>query len=118
MDIASKQLQPGVAILEMSGAIRMGADCQRIEQKLGELMARNNNCFILDLSGVHFIDSSGVGTIVKCYTSVKKSGGFLCLAGVKGMVEGAFRLTQVNRVIDIYPTAAAAAESFPSAPES
>jgi anti-anti-sigma regulatory factor len=43
---------------------------------------------------------------------VKKSGGRLRLAGIKGMLEGTLKLTKVDKLVEIFPTAAAAAENF------
>jgi len=98
----------------MSGSILMGPDCQRIEQELEQLLRQNETRVIFDLSGISTIDSSGVGKIVSCFSRLKKSGGSLRLAGLKGMVEHAFKLTQVHKVIGIYPTASDASESFSS----
>ena len=73
---------------------------------------------VLDLARVTYMDSSGIGALVKCFSKLKKSGGALRLAGVKGMVEGVLKLTRVNTVIGTYPTADAASEDFPPANQS
>jgi anti-sigma B factor antagonist len=78
-----------------------------------EIIRRHETCAIFDLSGVSFIDSSGVGTVVRCLTKLKKLGGTLRLTGVKGMVEGVLKLTQVDRVLEIYPTALEASQDLP-----
>jgi anti-sigma B factor antagonist len=97
----------------MTGSIRMGPNCQQIEQAVDEIIRRHETCAIFDLSGVSFIDSSGVGTLVRSLTKLKKLGGTLRLTGVKGMVEGVLKLTQVDRVLEIYPTAAEASKDLP-----
>jgi anti-sigma B factor antagonist len=116
MEITKKQVQPGVAVLEMTGSIRMGPNCRQIEQAVDDMIRRHEMWVIFDLSGVPFIDSSGVGTIVKSLTKLKELGGTLRLAGVKGMVEGALKLTQIDRVLEIYPTAAEALRNLPPLP--
>ena len=113
LQIGKKELRPGTIVLEIAGTIRMGPDCQRIEQEVGQLLAGNPKLIIFDLSRVSSIDSAGVGQIVKCFSMLKGVGGSLRLAGVKGMLEGVFRITQINKVIGIYPTAGAAAEEIP-----
>jgi anti-sigma B factor antagonist len=115
MDISKSEIKPGIFVLRLTGRIFMGHDCQLIRQEIEQHMGRNENRFIFDLSGAHYIDSAAVGEIVRCFTRLAKSGGALRLAGAKGMVEGAFRLTQVDRVIGMYPTVLEASESFPSA---
>jgi anti-sigma B factor antagonist len=113
MRFTKKQIRPGVVVFEMTGSIRMGPDCQQIEQAVDELIHRHETSAIFDLSGVSYVDSSGVGTIVKSLTKLKKLGGTLRLSGVNGMVEGVLKLTQIDRVIEIYPTAAEAAQDLP-----
>jgi len=113
MEFTKKQIRPGVVVLEMTGSIRIGPNCQQIEQAVEEIIRRHETCVIFDLSGVSFVDSSGVGTLVRCLAKLKKLGGTLRLTGVKGMVEGVLKLTQVDRVLEIYPTAAEASKDLP-----
>jgi len=117
MEITKKVIQPGVVVLEMTGSIRMGPSCRQIELAVDDVIRRQETWVIFDLSGVSFIDSSGVGIIVKSMTRLKELGGTLRLAGVKGMVDGALKLTQINRIIGIYPTASEASQGLPPVPK-
>ncbi len=92
----------------------MGPDCWQIEKEIAQLLQENQKHIILDLSGISMIDSTGIGQIVKCLCKLKNAGGSLRLAGLKGMVDGVFKITRVDQVIGIYPTAAEAAASSPS----
>jgi anti-sigma B factor antagonist len=116
MEFTKKQIQPGVVVLEMTGSIRIGPNCQQIEQAVEDLIRHHETRVIFDFSGVPFIDSSGMGTLVRCLAKLKKLGGTLRLSGVKGMVEGVLKLTQIDRVIEIYPTATEASRDFPPVP--
>ncbi|MGO8733805.1 MAG: STAS domain-containing protein [Terriglobia bacterium] len=113
MEFTKKQIQPGVVLLEMTGSIRIGPNCQQIEQAVDELIRRNETQVIFDLSGVTFVDSSGIGTLVRCLARLQKLGGTLSLTGVKGMVKGVLELTQIDRVLKIYPTASEALRDLP-----
>ena len=113
MVFAKKQIQPGVVLLEMTGSIRIGRHCRQIEQAVEEMIQLNQTWAIFDLSGVSFIDSSAIGTFVRCLGELKKSGGGLRLSGVKGMVEGVLKLTQIDKVIEIYPTVTEASHGLP-----
>jgi anti-anti-sigma factor len=115
MEISKSQIKPGIFVLTLTGRIFMGQDCHLIRQEIEQHIGRNENRVIFDLSGAHYIDSAAVGEIVRCFTKLAKCGGALRLAGAKGMVEGAFKLTQVDRVIGMYSTALEASESFPGA---
>jgi anti-sigma B factor antagonist len=112
LQIAKKEIRPGIVVLEMTGAIHMGPACQRIGQEVEHLLGRNENRLIFDLSKVTFLDSGGLGEIVKCFSKVKKSGGSLRLAGVKGMIATVIKITKVDKIIEIYPTAVEAAVNF------
>lgn len=112
MELKRRQIKPGIAVLEMRGRLLMGPDCKLIDKEIDELIAANETRVIFDLSGVSQIDSAGVGQVVKSFTRLKKSGGDLRLAGVTGMLDGVFKMTQVHKVIAMYPTPQAASEGF------
>lgn len=114
MKYKKKQMDPGIVVLEMEGRFLMGPDCVQVFQEVQEHISRNEKKFIFDLTAIDHIDSAAVGNIVKCYSTLKKSGGTLRLAGAKGMVEAVLKLTQVHRVIPISPTAQEAAKDFPA----
>ena len=116
MEFIKKQVRPGVVVLEMTGSIRIGPNCQQIELAIDELVRQGSTWVILEMSGVTYIDSAGMGTVVRGMIKLKKLGGTLRLAGVKGMVAGVLKLTQIDRTIGIFPTAEEAAQDLPSAP--
>jgi anti-sigma B factor antagonist len=115
MKFATKQVEPGIVVLEMAGRFLMGPDCQQVERELEAHILRDQKSFIFDLSAVDHVDSAAVGQIVKSFSRLKKSGGTLRLAGARGMVDGALKLTQVHKVIEMYPTVLEAAKDFPHA---
>lgn len=112
VQITPRNHKPGVAVLEMKGSIHAGPDCQRVEHELDALLRDAKTHVIFDLTEVTHIDSAAVGTIVTCFSRLKRAGGALRLAGAQGMVEGTLKMTQVHRVIAIFPTAAEAAEGL------
>ena len=77
------------------------------------IIGQNQRWVIFDLSGVTYVDSAGIGTIVRSLCRLQKLGGTLRLTGVKSMVEGVLRLTQITRIIELYPTAADASQDLP-----
>lgn len=103
----------GVTVLQMKGSIHSGPDCRRLEQETELLIGAKETAVIFDLSHVTHIDSAAIGSIVRCFTRLKRSGGHLRLAGCSGMIEASLKLTQLHKVLEIYPTSIAAAENFP-----
>lgn len=106
--------KPGVTIVEMKGSIHCGPDCRRVEQETETLIRAKENFVIFDLSHVSHIDSAAIGSIVRCFSRLKSSGGYLRLAGCSGMLESSIKLTQLDKILELYPTAAAASENYPS----
>jgi anti-sigma B factor antagonist len=113
MNLSKKQIKPRVWVLEMSGRVNMGADCTRIDKEVNHHIEHQENSIIFDMAGVDHIDSAVVGQIVKSFSRLKKSGGTLRLASLTPMVQGVLTMTQVSKVIAIYPTTAAASEGLP-----
>lgn len=114
MNLSKKEIKPGIWVLELSGRVQMGPDCKRVDQEVEGHIGKNETKIIFDMAAVDHIDSAFVGQIVKSFSRVAKAGGTLRLAAVSGMVEGVLKMTQVNRVIQIFPTALAASEDFPA----
>jgi anti-anti-sigma factor len=109
----NKSQLKGITVLEMKGSIHSGPDCRQLEQQIESLIKTNENRVIFDLTNVTHVDSSAIGSIVRCLTRLKSCNGMLRLAGATGMIEHSFKLTQLHKVLEMYPTAAAAAENLP-----
>jgi anti-sigma B factor antagonist len=67
---------------------------------------------ILDLSGVPYLDSMGVGALVHACVSCRRSGRHLALAGLNSRVATVLKITGVEPVFDIFPSAADAEASL------
>jgi anti-sigma B factor antagonist len=113
LEITKGQLKDGIAVLTLRGSIHTGPDCRRIEQEVEDLLRGNQTRAIFDLTGITHIDSAAIGTVVRCYSKLKNAGGMLRLAGCNGMIDSSLKLTKVDKIIGIFPTASAAAEDFP-----
>jgi anti-sigma B factor antagonist len=113
VNLTKKEIHPGIWVMEMSGNVHMGADCKRVDQEVEDHIEKKETRIIFDMAKVDHIDSAFVGQIVKSFSRLKKAGGTLRLASVKGMVEGVLKMTQVDKVIGVFPTVSAAAKDFP-----
>jgi anti-sigma B factor antagonist len=113
LEITKGQLKDGIAVLTLRGSIHTGPDCRRVEQEVEDLVRGNQTRAIFDLTGITHIDSAAIGTVVRCFSKLKNAGGMLRLAGCNGMIESSLKLTRVDKVIGIFPTASTAAEDFP-----
>lgn len=116
LTVTRKLVEPDIAVLELKGRIVLGNDAKNIEWTIDELLKENKNKIVADLAGVTVLDSTGVGIVVVCYARVKKAGGALHIAGANGMVEQTLRMTNVDRLIDLYPSVPEAAAAFAATP--
>ena len=101
-----------VVVLEMTGRITLGRDCQQIESDLDELVRSKETRIVFDLSKVKHMDSSGVVIMVMCSGKVKDAGGELRLAGATGVVEQTLRLAHMSLIVPVYATMAEAMSGF------
>jgi anti-anti-sigma factor len=116
VNINKNVLESGIVVMEVSGSIRMGPECDRITLETEQMIAKHQSRVIFDFSQLDYLDSAGIGMLVNCLTKLKRAGGGLRLAGVKPMVAGVFKLTRLDTVIGIFPSVAEAAQNFPSQP--
>ena len=114
VEITRKEISPGVVALEIKGQLQSGVECVRLGQAMDELLQEKQTRVILDLSKTTKVDSAGLGKIVNCLSRLKTSGGTMYLAGVSEMVAGLLKMTKVDRLVKVYPTALEAAQSFPT----
>ena len=115
MELRKKEVEPGISVLEMSGTIHMGPECEQIQKEIDDHIRQNHTRVVFDLTRVTHVDSAVVGTIVRSHTRLKGSGGALRLAVAGGMVEGVLKMMSIHKVIPLYSTAADACAGF--APE-
>jgi anti-sigma B factor antagonist len=112
LDIQTKQLQPDIVVLVITGRITIGRDSQHLEWTVGSLVSEQRKKIIFDLTGVTHVDSTGIGIIMMSAGKVKEAGGELRLAGAAGHVEEVLKMTNVHQILGLHPTTAAAAASF------
>src|SRR6202035_3717323 len=74
LNVVRKNVEPGIAVLQMTGRMAMGSDSQKIEWGLAELLKENHHNVIFDLTEVTFLDSSGLGILMMCHAKLKKAG--------------------------------------------
>ena len=94
-------LMDEVIHLALSGSINFSSRKVLAELIQGEL-AQGRLAFMLDLSNVSFIDSSGLGALVACLTTVHKQGGRLVLVNVPAHVQSLLEMTKLTDFFPIY----------------
>ena len=101
-----------VSILDIEGRIILGDELDRLRSAIHELVSRDKKKIILNLAGVDYIDSSGVGELVGCFTTVRNAGGELKLLNLTQKVHDVLHVTKLYTVFDVREDEFNAIKSF------
>jgi anti-sigma B factor antagonist len=101
----------GVTILTLKGRLTVG-ESSSIREKVNEALAKGCNKVILDLSEVEYIDSTGLGSMVICYTTIKKAGGALKLVNLNKRNIELLLLTKLHTIFEVFSDERDAVNSF------
>jgi anti-sigma B factor antagonist len=113
LEIQTRQLQPDIVVVEITGRITIGRECKQLEWAIDTLVReKQQKKVIFDLTGVTHIDSTGIGIIVMAAGQLKAAGGELRLAGAGDHVEKVLKLTSIDKLVTSNPTVAEAAVGF------
>lgn len=109
-EITEHELE-GVVILVLDGRITTG-EAGPVRDKIAQLLAAGRNRIVLDLKSVDYIDSTGLGGLVICYTQVKKAGGALKLVNLNKRNVELLALTRLYTVFETFAEEQDAVNSF------
>jgi anti-sigma B factor antagonist len=109
---ATQHNEGDVAVLKLEGNITIGEAAGSLREAVKGLFTVGTKNVVLDLGGVHYIDSAGLGELVGCYATAEKNGGKLKLLNLQKKVEGLMQITKLITVFDVYDDEAAAIRSF------
>ena len=101
----------GIAVLALKGRLTVG-EASSIREKVNEEVAAGRSNVILDLTQVEYVDSTGLGSMVICFTTLKKAGGALKLVNPNKRNVELLLLTQLHSVFEVYTEVADAVNSF------
>lgn len=112
-----RQEELGFTVASVTGQLNLGNRLMEFEHALKQRIEEGTRKLVLDLSGLTYIDSAGLGTVATCAGMMARAGGKLVVVTVAGNITHMFEITRLNRIIDIFPTLDAAYQSFPLPPE-
>jgi anti-sigma B factor antagonist len=92
----------GIVILELTGRITVGQEAGSVRERCGQLAAAGKVNLVLELSGVDFIDSTGLGALVMCATSLRKAGGNVKLVNLNRRNIELLVMTKLATVFEIF----------------
>ena len=108
----------GTAVLELDGKLKMGESVDQFRTCWTDAVGSGARMLILNFSSVPLVDSSGMGSLMRCYSALRSVGGRVKLVGVNEVVRRTFAITHLEKLFDFYDDEAAALASIrmPAAP--
>jgi anti-sigma B factor antagonist len=101
-----------VTILDLSGEVRIGEGNVSLRDSIRKLADGGRKNILLNLGGVKYIDSTGIGELIANYTTVSRQGGQLKLLNLTDRVQNLLVITKLLTVFDSYDNEAEALKSF------
>jgi anti-sigma B factor antagonist len=111
LNIAERQAGD-VTVLDMSGKITIGEGSVALRTAIRRLLEEGKKRILLNLAGVGYIDSSGIGELVSSFTAINKENGQLKLLNLTQKLQDLLTITKLLTVFDVYESEAEALTSF------
>ncbi|HET6646845.1 MAG TPA: STAS domain-containing protein [Pyrinomonadaceae bacterium] len=112
-ELELKERQAGdVTILDLNGPVRMGEGSLALRDTTRRLADEGKKKILLNLGGVKYMDSSGIGELIANYTTISRQGGQVKLLNLTDKIQDLLVITKLLTVFDSYDNEAEALNSF------
>jgi anti-sigma B factor antagonist len=111
LDIQQRERE-GIVLLDLKGRLVVGEPIGSLRERIRELSETGRNNVILNLEGVDYIDSTGLGGLVISYTTLKKAGGALKVLNLSRRNIELLVLTKLSTVFEVFNDEQDAVNSF------
>jgi anti-sigma B factor antagonist len=101
----------GILVVNCDGRIVFGEESAELRDAVKKLVTQNNQ-LVLNLSGVSYIDSGGLGTLVALYTTAHNAGGAIKLSNLTQRVGDLLQVTKLLTIFEVFDSEDEAIQSF------
>ncbi|HVF28105.1 MAG TPA: STAS domain-containing protein [Pyrinomonadaceae bacterium] len=101
-----------VTVIDMEGKITIGEGSVAVRGAIRRLLEEGKKKILLNLAGVSYVDSSGIGELVSSFTTINREGGQLKLLNLTQKIQDLLAITKLLTVFDVYEDEATALNSF------
>ena len=108
----TRREEGNVTVIEPKGKITIGEGDVLLREEITKLLGEEKKSLVLDLGGISYMDSAGVGELVSVYTSVKNRGGELKLSCLTKKIKDLLQITQLMTIFDTYESTQEAISAF------
>ena len=111
MDISVRK-QGTVQVMKLRGELKLGDSVNQFRQTMEELIAAGEVSIVINLEELRFMDSSGIGALMRAFASAKQRGGNIKLVNPSKLVLQTLKLVAVLNLFEVHPDDATAVASF------
>jgi anti-sigma B factor antagonist len=104
-----------VAIVDLNGKITLGENTGILRDELRSLLSQGTKNIVLNMAGVSYVDSAGLGELVGAYTTATNQGGALKLLHLQGKMKDLMQITKLHTIFAAFENEKAAVDSFGAA---
>ena len=101
-----------VMVLDIKGKITLGEGDEQLKDKVNSLVNQGQRKMVLNLAEVPYLDSAGLGEVVRAYTTVSRQGGALKLLGLTKRITDLLSITKLLTVFETFDSENEAVKSF------
>jgi anti-sigma B factor antagonist len=102
----------GVTVMALDGRIVLGEESSTLREKVKNLVAEGKKKIVLNMNGVTYIDSSGLGALVAAYSSSKSGGASMRLSNLGSNLNQLLQITKLLTIFEVSDSEADAVHSF------
>lgn len=97
-------IQLKVAVLKLHGKLMGPPETEEVESRVKDLINEGLKLFVMDMKNVRWLNSMGLGALIKCLKMIKEIGGKLILAEISPKINSILSISQMNQVFEIRNT--------------
>jgi len=108
----SERAVGNVTFIDVVGQLTLGDGADRLQDKVRSLLQQGQKQLIVNLGGVSYMDSAGLGQLIQSYATTSKQGGALKLVNLTRRLQDLLVITKLSTVFESFDSEAAALASF------
>ena len=116
-ETSTRVVEPDITVVSIAGRLSLGNTLGSLEASIKRLAEEGSRRVVIDLTGLNFIDSAGIGMLIGCTGQMEQCGGRFRIAGAHGTVARAFDIVHMNRIAALDPDVESACRNIAAASE-
>jgi len=109
---ASTKNNGAIGILDIRGSLVGDGDTEKLHEIVGDFLEQGIRHVVIDLHKLNYLNSTGIGAIIRAHSTFRKNGGDIRLTGLSDNVQSLLAITRLIDVFDVYDNLPDAIQSF------